>query len=158
MQICEVDNVVLEQLIKEFTEKHGDEALKDVYRFHRKLANKMVAHSFPAAEIYHRLLIKDLQGKYSNMSVREIAAAEKISEGTVYNLLRKACRIKKPIYQYSIKGKLLKKWESATAIEKNLGFTASTVRESCRSNRSTYGYVWKYQELTGAELLKIGGL
>ena len=161
MEICDVDEEVLEKLIKEFTERHGVEVLKDVYRLHRKLANRAVTHSFPAAEIYHRLLINDIRnGKFANMSVREIASIEKVSEGTIYNILRKACRIKKPIYQYSIKGKLIKKWSSGTEIEKELGYSASQIRANCRlgNGRATYGFVWRYQELTGAELLKIAGL
>jgi len=156
MQICDVDEELLEQLIKEFTDEFGEEVLKEVYRFHRKLANRINVKNFPAAEIYHRLLIKNLhEDKYAKMSVREIAAIEKISEGTVYNILRKACRIKKPIYQYSVKGKLLKKWESANAVERSLGHSAGNIRDGCRTGRMIYGFIWKYKELTGKELLSI---
>jgi predicted DNA-binding protein YlxM (UPF0122 family) len=158
MQICDVDENTLEQLIKDFTDEFGEEVLKAVYRFHRKLANKIDVKNFPAAEIYHRLLIKDLrEGKYAQMSVREIAIIEKVSEGTIYNIIGKACRVKKPIYQYSIKGKLIKKWNSGTEIEKELGYSASQIRANCRlgNGRATYGFVWRYQELTGEELLSI---
>ncbi|MCK9209257.1 MAG: hypothetical protein M0P61_00335 [Ignavibacteriaceae bacterium] len=158
MEVCDVDEEVLEKLIKEFTDEFGEEVLKEVYRFHRKLANKMYVKNFPAAEIYHRLLIKDIRnGKYANMSVRAIAAIEKVSEGTIYNIIGKACRVKKPIYQYSVRGKLIKKWNSGTEIEKELGYNASPIRASCRegNDRATYGFVWRYQELTGEELLAI---
>lgn len=154
MDICDVDEAVFEGLIKDFTDKHGDEALKDVYRFHRKLANKLDMKNFPAAEIYHRLLIKDINGgKYVNTSVREIAVSEKISEGTVYNIIKRACGIKRPIYQYTIKGKLIKKWQSAMAIEKELKYSAGIIRSGCRAGRVAYGYLWKYRELTGKDFL-----
>lgn len=156
MQICDVDEELLEKLIKEFIDEYGEDVLKAVYRFHRKLANKIYVKNFPAAEIYHRLLIKDIRtGKYANMNVREIAAIEKISEGTVYNIMKKACRIKKPIFQYSKKGRLIKKWDSAIAIERELKYSAGIIRHGCLSNKEVYGFVWKYQELTGEELLSI---
>lgn len=156
MQICDVDEETLEKLIKEFTDEYGEDVLKAVYRFHRKLANKIDVKSFPAADIYHRLLIKDIRtGKYANMSVREIAAVEKVSEGTVYSIMTKACRIRKPIFQYSRDGRLIKKWDSAIAIERALNYSADIIRHHCLSNKETYGFIWKYQELTGEELLRI---
>lgn len=52
----------------------------------------------------------------------------------------------KPINQYSIDGKFIKKWESATLAGKN-GFSRISILQCCKGKTKTSsGYIWKYAE------------
>ena len=51
----------------------------------------------------------------------------------------------KAINQYSLKGDLIKEWESGISIEKETGFNKKNISACCRGVRKTaYGYIWKF--------------
>ena len=53
----------------------------------------------------------------------------------------------KPIGQYTNEGKLVKVWQSAYEVKRQLGFSQSYISAVARGERKTaYGYVWKYVE------------
>ena len=53
--------------------------------------------------------------------------------------------LSKPIGQYTRKGELIKIWQSATEVERLLGFNQGNISEVARGKRKTaHGYVWKY--------------
>lgn len=53
---------------------------------------------------------------------------------------------KKKIYQYDLKNNLLKEWESATQIEKELGFSKSGICLCARKRLKTFkNFIWKYE-------------
>lgn len=51
----------------------------------------------------------------------------------------------KPVYQYTISGELVKKWDSATDVYKELGWLNTTISKCCRGKQATsHGYIWQY--------------
>ena len=51
----------------------------------------------------------------------------------------------KAINQYSLKGVLIREWESGVCIEKETGFNRKNISACCRGVRKTaYGYIWKF--------------
>ncbi|MCI9608520.1 MAG: hypothetical protein HFJ94_10165 [Muribaculaceae bacterium] len=52
-----------------------------------------------------------------------------------------------PIQQYSINGELIKEWESAFQVEKELGYFSTSISRLCRGKGKTYkGFIWKKKE------------
>lgn len=71
--------------------------------------------------------------------------AENNRHGTLY--ARSAKTLSKPVGQYTLDGKLIKVWQSAHEVQRQLGFTPSSICEVARGKRKTaYGYIWKYIE------------
>ena len=53
----------------------------------------------------------------------------------------------KPVGQYTRVGKLIKVWQSAGEVQRQLGFASSNISAVARGKYKTaYGYVWKYIE------------
>lgn len=51
----------------------------------------------------------------------------------------------KPVYQYSIDGKLIKEWTSLNEIERQTGYSCAHICKCCSGERKTaYGYKWSY--------------
>lgn len=51
---------------------------------------------------------------------------------------------KKVVYQYTIDGKLVKKWKSVTEIKKQLGYGSSVSSCCSGKNKTAYGYIWRH--------------
>jgi len=59
---------------------------------------------------------------------------------------RRISKIKKPIFQYDLKGTFIKEWNSAKDIEKELGFTSDYISLCCKGKISKFkNYLWKYK-------------
>lgn len=53
----------------------------------------------------------------------------------------------KPVEQYDLNGKLIKKWESIMDIQRELGYSNSTICKCCMGKlKKSYGYIWKYSK------------
>jgi len=53
--------------------------------------------------------------------------------------------LSKPVGQYTTNGKLIKVWQSAYEVQRQLGFTQSSISAVARGKLKTaYGYIWKY--------------
>ena len=51
----------------------------------------------------------------------------------------------KTVYQYSLDGELVKEWQSAAEIERQLGFASSSINVCCLGKKKTsHGYIWSY--------------
>ncbi len=67
-----------------------------------------------------------------------------------YECWRKTCIAnaetrKKPINQYSVDGKFLRRWDSARDIQNETGFFESNINKCCKGKIRMYkGFVWKY--------------
>lgn len=58
---------------------------------------------------------------------------------------RYVCPQKKPIYQFSLDGYFIKRWESIKQISRTLGIDRGLIRDVCMGNRRhSRGYVWRY--------------
>ena len=54
----------------------------------------------------------------------------------------------KQIYQYDMEGNLIKIWDSATVIHRELGFDNSYISACARGkHQSAHGYMWKYKRV-----------
>lgn len=63
----------------------------------------------------------------------------------------------KPVYQYSIEGSFIKKWNSVKDAEKELGYPNGTISTCCKGRiKQAYGYVWRYEYNTEIEPIKPG--
>lgn len=51
----------------------------------------------------------------------------------------------KPVYQYSIDGKLIKEWSSTMEIQRQTGYANGNIGKCCRGKyKQAYGYKWSY--------------
>ena len=56
-----------------------------------------------------------------------------------------AKKLSKPINQYDLQGNFIKSWNSATEINKVLGFDNTNISKCCRDiYKTAYGYKWRY--------------
>lgn len=63
------------------------------------------------------------------------------------NYLRNNEKLSKPVYQYTIDGKLVKIWDSAMECGRN-GFNQSNISACCLGKRKTHkGHIWSYTPL-----------
>ena len=53
----------------------------------------------------------------------------------------------KPVYQYSLDGKLIRKWGSTMDVQRELGILQQNISRCCLGKRKTaYGFIWQYAE------------
>lgn len=53
----------------------------------------------------------------------------------------------KTILQYTVNGEFIKEWVSAAEVERQYGYSASSIGKCCRNTpryETAYGYIWKY--------------
>lgn len=63
------------------------------------------------------------------------------------SISRRAKSHSKPINQYDLNGNFIRKWDSATYVEKELGFYHNHITACCKGKlNQAYGYIWKYAE------------
>ena len=52
---------------------------------------------------------------------------------------------KKKTAQYTLTGELVKVWESTAEIQREFGWSDSSIQSACRGEqRTSHGYVWRY--------------
>ena len=74
-----------------------------------------------------------------------VTRKENCNHGTLN--ARSAKARSKSVGQYTCEGKLIKVWQSAVEVERQLGFAQRNISAVARGERRTaYGYVWKYIE------------
>ncbi len=60
---------------------------------------------------------------------------------------RRVHAVEKPVYQYSLDGKLIDEWKSAKDVERKLGFTSDYISQNCRGIIKKFkNYIWKYKK------------
>ena len=53
---------------------------------------------------------------------------------------------RKPVQQISKSGELIKEWESAYAVEKQLGFHSTLISRCCRGRQKSYKhFIWRFK-------------
>ena len=81
--------------------------------------------------------------------ISEANKGRKMSEETIEKNriahLGKVSKKKIKVIQFSTDMVFIREWDSATDVEKELGFFKSNIRKCCRGERkSAYGFIWKY--------------
>lgn len=55
-------------------------------------------------------------------------------------------KLSKPIIQYNLDGNFLREWESATVVQRELGFQKTNVCNCCMGRlKHAYGFIWRYK-------------
>ena len=54
-------------------------------------------------------------------------------------------KVRKKVAQYNLQGNLIKVWNSFMEIERELGYSNSSINSCCKGKRKHVGgYIWKY--------------
>lgn len=54
---------------------------------------------------------------------------------------------RKPVYQYSLSGDLIKKWNSIADVERETGYRGSSITSACKGRiKQSYGFIWSREE------------
>ena len=65
----------------------------------------------------------------------------------VYCKFGKDNLLSKAVFQYTLDGKLIHKWDAVRDVQRELGFKHSNISACCSGKYKTaYGYIWKYYE------------
>ena len=95
-------------------------------------------------------LIKELylKGKSINFLVNYLkSTSEKIRKELTFQGIYKKQRISNKVKQLSKENKLIKIWDKAFTIQKELGFNSGTILECCKGRRKTYkNFKWEYSD------------
>lgn len=63
----------------------------------------------------------------------------------------------KVVYQYSVDGTFIRKWDSIKAVEKELGYPNNGISTCCKGKaRQAYGYIWRHEYTDTVESIKLG--
>ena len=92
-----------------------------------------------------------LNNKLDNLNL--MAPKENCNWGTASQ--RMGAAHKKPILQLDKKGKLIKKWDSATDAAQALRLNVVTIRNCCAGKnrvKSTGGFIWRYASLSADQI------
>jgi len=101
MEISKEEQQLFDVLIDEYIDKHGIEALKDIYKLHRKLDTQLQMKNFPARHIFRTLFFREMKaGVFNNLSVKEIAAKEGVATYTIYRYQKAYYSKKKKIFKH----------------------------------------------------------
>ena len=93
-------------------------------------------------QINHLNEIKS-DNRLENLSL--CTAKENINYGT--GIVRRAKKRSKPVIQFDKNGNFIKEWPSSCEIQRQLGYSASYIRECCCNLKpSAYGFIWKQKE------------
>jgi len=148
-----------------WTEKRKKEfsiKLKEAYKLGKKkvLINRKEIHQY---DLYTRDYITTFES--GAMAARSVGAKESAgisgaargvnsyANGYIwsYKKVSKIDKISsksKPVLQYDLKGKFLKKWFSPVIINKELGFSISAIHNCCNDIANTsYNFIWRWENI-----------
>lgn len=61
-----------------------------------------------------------------------------------YGKIGKLSKRSKPILQFNVSGELIREWDSASDVQRSLGYLCNCISSCCKQGRKTsYGFVWK---------------
>jgi hypothetical protein len=70
-----------------------------------------------------------------------------VNDKDLIKIHNKYNQLKKPIIQYDKQNNIIKEWDSAITIEKNMGIFKSNISACCCGKQKTAGgYIWKYKD------------
>lgn len=87
-------------------------------------------------------------GKIVNEETRlKISLKNKGENNGNYGLLGKYHMSSKPVYQYSLNGEFIQKWDSKADVERELKIHSANIRRACRKNLTAGGFKWSTEGL-----------
>lgn len=92
---CDIDREELDKLFDLFIQKHGHEAVKDLYNIHRFTRNYVCSNRFPFRIFYRRSLGVAIETEYRELNAREIADKEGMPRTTINRILMEYYRNKR---------------------------------------------------------------
>lgn len=144
----------------------GKERILKPRRIEKKSGNVYYAvHLYKDGKAYdkpvHRLVaeafipnpdnLPEVNHKDENPLNNHVGNLEWCTQSYNYNygtrIQRIAEKLSKPVYQYSLDGKLIKEWSSTREIERQTGYSNSYISKCCSGKYKTaYGFIWRYKE------------
>lgn len=144
-----------QKIIKPYKQKNGymyvclsKDGKKTLKRIHR-----LIAETF----LIEKLDVNHKDGNKANNNVENLelctrkenikeAFKLKLSTSNLYNWRKNKYRTAE-IEQYDLNGNFIRKWESISKINKELGFQYSGISKCCKGKyKKAYGYIWKYSK------------
>lgn len=117
--------------------KHGKSKWSTV---HRLVAQAFIDNPNNLSQINHKNEIKD-DNRVENLEWCD--RKYNINYGTC--IQRRKEKQSKIVYQYTLKGKLVREWPSTMEVERELGYLQSNISKCCLGKYKTaYGYIWRY--------------
>ena len=124
-----------------------------VYRVHRLIANAFIPNINNLPLINHKDGNK-LNNNINNLEWCTYAYNNKeayrigLKVGAEKGKYGKYSKFSKPLLQYSVNGELIKEWENAEQVKRELGYCPENIRNVCNGRRKiANGYIWKYKEV-----------
>lgn len=115
---------------------------------HIVLVHRLVAKTFIPNENADKLEVNHKDGNKLNNNITNLewcTRKENIRHG-IKNGLISQLMTKCSIFQYDLDGNFIKKWESLTKIENDLGYNHSNIVSCCKNRyKQAYGYLWRYE-------------
>ena len=115
---------------------------RKTFKVHRLVCEAFHDNPKNNPEVNH---INEDKSDNSACNLEWVTAKENCNHGT--RNARSAKSLSKPVGQYTPNGGLVKVWQSACEVQRQLGFAQQHISDVARSKQKTaYGYVWKYIE------------
>jgi hypothetical protein len=115
---------------------------KQAFNVHRLVCEAFLGKPKNKLEVNH---INEDKSDNRACNLEWVTSKENNNHGT--RTARIAITLSKPVGQYTLDGELIKIWQSAYEVQRQLGFSQGDISNVARGKGKTaYGYIWKYVE------------
>ena len=107
---------------------------------HRLVAMVFIPNPDNLTEINH---ISEIKNDNRVVNLEWCDRKYNVNYGTVKQ--RIADKISKKLFQYTLDGELIREWQSAYEVKRQLGYSPCNISQCCNGKQKTsYGYIWSY--------------
>lgn len=115
---------------------------------YRRRVHRLVMEAFNPVEGMENLEVNHLNEQKEDNRLENLewcTHKENCNYGSVQE--RRASKLRIPVEQYTLDGKLVAEYDSLTSAAKATGCNASKISSTCRKTNGTLGgYIWRYKE------------